>query len=462
MFCGVERMAKTTKDKGVVLEAKTTAEQLKRELQRMVQSIVEEDDYALEATDGAMHALSCLKELKLRLSNPQSLLLTLPPPEFRCPLSGQLMVDPVVIASGQTFDRPFIQKWLNDGHRTCPQTEQVLSHMILIPNALLKEMISRWSREHGIQLPTPVEDVDEEKAIANADRGRLSSLLEKLSSSAISDQKIAAKEIRQLTKRSPSFRVLFGEITDAISYLIEPLASGNPDIDPDLEEDLITTILNLSILDTNKKLFAENPAVIPLLIEALKFRRIETRSNAAAALFTLSAIDSNKYMIGELGALKPLIDLLEEGHPPAMKDAASAIFSLCIILENKSRAVSDGAVGVIMKKIVDHLLMDELLAILAMLASHQKAIEEMAELGAVPFLLNVIRENTSERNKENCIAILYTMCFNDKAKLREIRKEEDANGTISQLATNGTSRAQRKANGLLERINRYAAFANTA
>ena len=72
-----------------------------RELQILVQSIVEEDDYALEAADRAMQALSCLKELKLKHSNPQSLLLTLPPPEFRCPLSGQLMIDPVVIASGQ-------------------------------------------------------------------------------------------------------------------------------------------------------------------------------------------------------------------------------------------------------------------------------------------------------------------------------------------------------------------------
>lgn len=361
----------------------------------------------------------------------------------------------------QTFDRPFILKWLNDGNRTCPQTEQVLSHMILTPNLLIKEMISRWCKEHGIELPSIQQDV-EETVIANSDRGRLSSLLEKLSSSTLSDKKAAAKEIRQITKRSPSFRAHFGEVTNAVSYIIEPFSSGLADMDPELQENLITTILNLSIHDINKKLFAENPPVIPLLIQALKLGNIEARSNAAAALFTLSALDSNKYIIGELGALKPLIELLEEGHPPAMKDAASAIFSLCIVLENKSRAVSDGAVGVIMKKIVDHLLLDELLAILAMLASHHKAIEEMAALGAVPFLLRIIRENTNERNKENCIAILYTMCFSDRAKLKAIKKEEDAYGTISQLAESGNSRAKRKANGLLDRLHRYAAVSTTA
>ncbi|KAL3523395.1 hypothetical protein ACH5RR_016229 [Cinchona calisaya] len=459
-------MAKTTTmEKGVVLEAKVSAEELKRQLQRVVQSIVDEDDYALEATDRAMQTLSCLKELKMKMLKKSGSVLhisSIPPPElFRCPISGQLMNDPVVIASGQTYDRPFIQKWLKDGHRTCPQTDQVLSHTILTPNLVVKEMISRWCKEHGIEVPSPLQDVDEVKVISNADRGRLSSLLENLSSSALTDQKMAAKEIRQITKRSPSFRALFGEIPNSISHLVEPLSSGKMDIDPELQEDLVTTILNLSIHDSNKKLVAENPSVIPLLIEALKIGSIETRSNAAAALFTLSALDSNKYLIGKLGALKPLIELLEEGHPPAMKDAASAIFSLCIVLENKSRAISDGAVGVIMKKIVDNLLMDELLAILAMLACHHKAIEEMAELGAVSFLLDIIRDSTSERNKENCIAILYTMCFNDRTKLREIRKEEDANHTISQLAENGTSRAKRKANGILERLNRYA-VANTA
>lgn len=360
----------------------------------------------------------------------------------------------------QTYDRPFIQKWLEDGHRTCPQSNQVLSHTILTPNFLLKEMISRRCKELGIELPSPMQDVDEEKLTVNADSGHLSSLLERLSSSALSDQKMAAKEIRQITNQSPSFRALFVETTDSISCLVKPLSSGKADIDPELQEDLITTILNLSILDSNKKLVAENPTVIPIIIEALKSGGIETRSHAAAALFTLSAIDSNKYMIGKLGALKPLIELLEEGHPPAMKDAASAILSLCIVPENKSMAVSDGAVRIVMKKIVDHLLIDELLAILAMLASHHKAIEEMAELGALSILLDISRENTSDRNKENCIAILYTMCFNDQAKLKEIRKEEDEYGTISQLAHNGTSRAKRKANGILERLERYSVANN--
>ena len=320
-------------------------------------------------------------------------------------------------------------------------------------------MISQWCKEHGVDVPKPVQNIDE--VVTDADRDYMKSLLDKMSRS-LSDRKEAAKELRRLTKRMPSFRGLFGESTNAIHQLLNPLSPGRADTHPDLQEDLITTVLNLSIHDNNKRLVAENPVVIPLLIESLKSGTIQTRTNAAAALFTLSALDTNKLIIGKSGAFKPLIDLLDEGHPLAMKDVASAIFNLCIVHENKGRAVHEGAVKVILKKIMDSILVDELLAILAILSGHQKAVEEMGELGALPCLLGIIRESTCERNKENCVAILYTICINDRTKWRELREEENANGTLYKLAQCGTSRAKRKANGILERLSKAASITHTA
>uniref|UniRef100_A0A5B6YH51 Putative U-box domain-containing protein 9-like n=1 Tax=Davidia involucrata TaxID=16924 RepID=A0A5B6YH51_DAVIN len=145
-----------------------------------------------------------------------------------------------------------------------------------------------------------------------------------------------------------------------------------------------------------------------------------------------------------------------------MKDVASAIFNLCIIHENKARAVRDGAVRVLLKKIMNRVHVDELLAILAMLSSNQKAVEELGELGAVPGLLSIIRESSCARNKENCIAILHIICFSDRTKWKEMREEENTYGTISQLAQNGTSRAKRKASGILERLNRAVNLTHTA
>lgn len=453
-------MAKTETNPAAVAKAA----ELKKELQRLVKTIVDDEEYSVDTIDQTRDILCVLKDLKmkkrsmsLRLHDCMSC-----PEEFKCPLSKELMRDPVIVATGLTYDKPFIQKWLKAGNRTCPQTQQVLSHTILTPNHLIREMILQWCKSKGIELSDSFHYTSDD-GITEADRDHFLNLLDKMSST-LPDQKEAAKELRLLTKRMPSFRGLFGESLGAIPQLLNPLCESNSEkgVHPNLQEDVITTLLNLSIHDTNKKLVAETPMVIPLLMEALTSGTIETRSNAAAALFTLSALDSNKALIGKAGALKPLIDLLEEGHPSAMKDVASAIFNLCILHENKSRAVREGAVEVIIKKIMKGTHVDELLTILAMLSSHPKVVEEMGDLGAVPCLLSIIRESSCARNKENCIAILHTICLSDRTKWKVMREEEKAYGTISQLAQNGTSRAKRKASGILERLNRAVNITHTA
>ncbi|KAF6136306.1 hypothetical protein GIB67_042791 [Kingdonia uniflora] len=76
-----------------------------------------------------------------------------PPDEFKCPISSKLMCDPVVIASGQTFERVWIEKWINEGQDTCPKTHMKLSHLSITPNSVIKELISKWCRNHGVSTP---------------------------------------------------------------------------------------------------------------------------------------------------------------------------------------------------------------------------------------------------------------------------------------------------------------------
>ncbi|URE01224.1 Kinesin-associated protein (KAP) [Musa troglodytarum] len=74
------------------------------------------------------------------------------PLHFRCPLSLQLMLDPVILASGQTYERSFIQKWLDNGLRFCPKTRQTLIHTNLIPNYTVKALIANWCEKNSIKL----------------------------------------------------------------------------------------------------------------------------------------------------------------------------------------------------------------------------------------------------------------------------------------------------------------------
>ncbi|XP_065851607.1 U-box domain-containing protein 5 [Euphorbia lathyris] len=78
-----------------------------------------------------------------------------PPEEFKCPISMRLMYDPVIIASGQTFERIWIQKWFNEGNDTCPKTKVKLAHRALIPNTGMKDLISKWCKKYEVTISDP-------------------------------------------------------------------------------------------------------------------------------------------------------------------------------------------------------------------------------------------------------------------------------------------------------------------
>lgn len=78
-----------------------------------------------------------------------------PPEEFKCPISLKVMYDPVIIDSGQTFERMWIQKWFDEGHDICPKTGRKLSNYSLTPNTAMKDLISKWCEIYGITVPDP-------------------------------------------------------------------------------------------------------------------------------------------------------------------------------------------------------------------------------------------------------------------------------------------------------------------
>nr|GLL24671.1 E3 ubiquitin-protein ligase PUB24-like [Ipomoea trifida] len=75
-----------------------------------------------------------------------------------CPISLQIMKDPVTAASGITYDRDSIEKWLSDGRRNmCPVTKQPLPRGAaeLTPNHTLQRLIQSWSAGGVRRIPPP-------------------------------------------------------------------------------------------------------------------------------------------------------------------------------------------------------------------------------------------------------------------------------------------------------------------
>ena len=75
------------------------------------------------------------------------------PDEFYCPITGNLMEDPVIVPGGHSYERASILKWLQV-KEICPLTRKPLSVDDLTPNRALKYLIDeirgKITEEHMI------------------------------------------------------------------------------------------------------------------------------------------------------------------------------------------------------------------------------------------------------------------------------------------------------------------------
>lgn len=280
------------------------------------------------------------------------------PDDFRCPISLDLMRDPVLVSTGQTYDRFSITRWIDEGHSTCPKSGQALLHNNLIPNYALRNLIQHWCESHGVPFDKPekstrnasLESVATTRAALEATKLTAAFLVEKLCSGTAEVKKQVAYELRLLAKCGMDNRACIAE-AGAIPLLI-PLLSSD---DARTQENAVTALLNLSIFPNNKKVIFESPDSIDSIINVLKAgRSIEAKENAAATIFSLSAINDNKKIIGEKpDAIPALVDLLRTGTPRGKRDAVSALFNLSIFKDNALRVVEAGAVPFLVKLLGD-------------------------------------------------------------------------------------------------------------
>ncbi|KAJ4834631.1 U-box domain-containing protein 14 [Turnera subulata] len=379
------------------------------------------------------------------------------PDDFRCPISLELMKDPVIVSTGQTYERSCIQKWLDAGHKTCPKTQQTLLHTALTPNYVLKSLIGLWCESNGVELPKQQGACRSKKigsSVSDCDRAAILALLDRLANGDPEKQRAAAGELRLLAKRNADNRICIAE-AGAIPLLVELLSSP----DPRTQEHAVTALLNLSINESNKGTIV-NAGAIPDIVDVLKNGSMEARENAAATLFSLSVVDENKVAIGAAGAIPALITLLCEGTPRGKKDAATAIFNLSIYQGNKARAVKAGIVPPLMRLLKDPGggMVDEALAILAILASHQEGKIAIGQSAPIPVLVEVIRTG-SPRNRENAAAVLWSLCTGDLQQLK-LAKQFGAEEALKDLSDSGTDRAKRKAGNILELLQRVDSAVN--
>ncbi|TNV76976.1 hypothetical protein FGO68_gene15513 [Halteria grandinella] len=75
---------------------------------------------------------------------PQSIIQT-----FYCPISQEIMKDPVMTADGHSYEKKNIEKWLTNNNKS-PLTGEVLTNKALIPNHSLRSTIKDFLSKNPI------------------------------------------------------------------------------------------------------------------------------------------------------------------------------------------------------------------------------------------------------------------------------------------------------------------------
>ncbi|KAG8366148.1 hypothetical protein BUALT_Bualt17G0045800 [Buddleja alternifolia] len=379
------------------------------------------------------------------------------PDDFKCPITLEVMNDPVTISTGHTYDRSSILKWFRCGNHTCPKTGERLITVDLVPNHAMKRVIQQYYQIPSRRNREPSPGVGSSVVADQAMSLLANFLICRLGNGTNEEQQKALYEIRLLSKTSIFNRSC---LVEADAMLIPHLLDKLCFINPGGQENAMAAILNFLKYSRNKTIVAENGGlsmIIDVLNNGLK---IEARQHAAGALFYLASIEEYRRKIGKSsGAIAGLMDLIRDGPNRAKKNSLAAILGFLMCHENHWRVLSAGLVPIlinVLKSSEKEDIITYSLAILATLAEKFDGAMSIITAGTLPIIVEILSSSTSRTAKEYCVSALLALCMNDEADVVPILvKNQYLMVALYSLLADGSSRSSKKASSLIRILHAF-------
>ncbi|KAL5100539.1 hypothetical protein RYX36_004866 [Vicia faba] len=386
--------------------------------------------------------------------------------DFRCPISLELMTDPVTIETGHTYDRFSILKWFKSGNAMCPKTGKSLSSIELIPNLVLGKLIRQYCNVNGIPFSDSgrrnwdmTRTMQPGSAAAEGAMKLLAGFLCRcLDNGNVEQKSRAAFEARVLTKTSIFSRSCLVE-AGSVPLLLLLLASS----DSSAQENAIAALLNLSKYTKSRSEMVENWGLEMIVGVLNKGITIEAKQHAAAVLFYLASNADHGNLIGkEPEAIPSLISLIKDGTDRSVKNGLVAIFGLLKSHENHKRILAAQATPLLVNILKAHEKEDSVtdsLAILATLAEKSDGTMEILRFGALHVAVEVMSSSstTSRLGKEHCVSLLLSLSMNggENVVAHLVKSSSLMESLYSQLSE-GTSRGSKKASSLIRVLHDFS------
>ncbi|CAK9174798.1 unnamed protein product [Ilex paraguariensis] len=376
------------------------------------------------------------------------------PYHFRCPISLELMCDPVTVSTGQTYDRASIESWVATGNITCPVTRSQLTDFSLIPNHTLRRLIQDWcvaNRSFGVErIPTPKQP---------ADPAMVRSLLSQASSQSnqFNSRLSALRRLRGLARDSDKNRLVISG--QSAREVLLSIVFRNSDSDSSELNHESLAVLSMFPLSESECLFAaSDPERVGYLVSLLFHSSVDVRVNSAAMIENVAAGTRSPDLRAQISnadeIFEGIVAILNYplAYPRALKTGIKALFALCLVKQHRHKAVTAGAVEALIDRLADFEKCDaeRALATVELLCRIPSGCAAFAAHAlTVPLLVKRILK-ISDRATEYAAGALLSLCSSSE----QTQREAVAAGVLTQLLllvqSDCTDRAKRKAQMLLK------------
>ncbi|XP_031479761.1 E3 ubiquitin-protein ligase PUB23 [Nymphaea colorata] len=340
------------------------------------------------------------------------------PPYFTCPISLQIMRDPVTISSGITYDRESMEKWVfSYKNRACPVTKLPISDLTMTPNHTLRRLIQHWCTENaalGVErIPTPKPPLDAATVLSLLNQADLPSLIRLRELASLSDRNKVCIRSAGAVKRLASFIHFLTQ--DAPSTPSGSGASTDGDRLPVIREALNLLCAVEVTEDEVKDLAAANVDLIASLAWVLDKGDCQSRVQACFLLKTaFNGLHPMFLMNVRSDLLAGIVRVLRDQISlPATKCAAQLLIEASKWGRNRIKVVDCGAVPALVEMLIEtteRRMSEILMWLLDMLCGCAEGRAEL--LGHAAGIAVVSRKmmRVSQTTNDRAVRILYSLC----------------------------------------------------
>lgn len=281
------------------------------------------------------------------------------PTHFLCPISLQLMRDPVTVSTGITYDRESIERWLfSCNNNTCPVTKQVLLEADLTPNHTLRRLIQSWctlNSSLGIErIPTPKPPVNKTQIVKIIDEAKRFP----------HTQLKSLRKLRSFMLQSERNKACI-EAAGAVDFLattVKSYGSSLTEVDIDDGSDLATAsdealsiLYHLNLSESYLKKLVNDDEFVGSLVQLLKHGNYQSRAYATVILMSIFTVADPIHLVSVKPEFFTEISyvLSDQVSQQAFKAALKLLLELCPWGRNRIKAVEGGAVPILIDLLLD-------------------------------------------------------------------------------------------------------------